>query len=775
MDAIDRLNFELGIGPRRPQLPRELIARGYTAIKLVGKGSFGSANLVFNERTSRYSIAKEVILSSMTAKQRADAQNEISILSSLSHPNIIRYEECFVDEERVIVIIMEYADGGDLESRVRAKAAMGTPFRPPEAARIFGQVCLALKYLHDRRILHRDLKSQNVFLTKTNVAKLGDFGISTVLQNSVMMARTICGTPYYFSPELCRGHAYNNKSDIWALGCLLYEVLALDVPFKARDMNGLMRRILDDPVPSLPRGVDPRWQPLVEQLLAKDAAQRPEIAGVLRSSLLRELFGRLAADFEQAATQQELAVRDAPPPGPSARAAAAAAAPPPDSGGSAPQYGRRAGAAAEGMTPRDEGPTHGRRSSPPPPPTGEPRRLSDGGRHRSRGEAAHGPPVTQERCASGAAPRPQPQPQPVSRREVPAALLRSTVPERAQRVAGDAAQRQPHSARRSGDWAAAAADDDPQRLLDNLDAMIGAASRQYRSATPPPACGTPPGEAHADCSMNSAGSSMPEQPADTARAAEEFRSVADLFRQTAAGQLGSSSGSGSTGGHAAKVSDDAMLSGPPPGEDSWCDGWASGVDLTRAAEALSPGAGTVGRGAPDTVDVVVAGDTFSLRQSHGPRRVTGVEALLQEPPLSARSANDLMSNATRDDWRYAAQQARCEELTRELEAERAEATALRRQVEDARGELAEARRGAAATRELEKEDRAAVAALRQQVDELRAEALAGRRAAAPSRELEAERQRGERLQRQVDELRAKLLSLTEENLALRRQVPPAMR
>ncbi|KAJ9464189.1 hypothetical protein DIPPA_62913 [Diplonema papillatum] len=243
MDYVDDLNLKLGIGPRRPPLPAELVQKGFKSIKQVGKGAFGMAILIFDENRERYSIAKEIVLTTMSSKQKAEAQNEIDILSSLSHPNIIRYEECFVSRDKVI-IVMEYADGGDLGAKIKAKQAMSTPFRQAEAARIFGQTALALRYLHEKKILHRDLKAQNVFLTKANVVKLGDFGISTVLRNSVMMAQTICGTPYYFSPELCQGQAYNNKSDIWALGCLLYEILSLDVPFRGTSMTDLMKSMV---------------------------------------------------------------------------------------------------------------------------------------------------------------------------------------------------------------------------------------------------------------------------------------------------------------------------------------------------------------------------------------------------------------------------------------------------------------------------------------------------------------------------------------------------
>ena len=301
MNAVDELNLKLGIGPRRPPIPKELAARGYTSIRVVGKGAFGCANLVFNEKSRQYSIAKEVLLTNMSEKHKAESHNEIKILSNLHHPNIVRYEECHVSAEK-IVIVMEFADGGDLDAKIRAKKTMGTKFRPAESARIFSQTALALKYLHDRHILHRDLKTQNVFLTAQGMVKLGDFGISTVLQNSVVMAKTICGTPFYFSPELCQGHAYNNKSDIWALGCILYELLTLDVPFRGTNMTNLMKNIVEETL-EVNATVDEKWEGLLRAMLAKDYQKRPSIDDVCRDPFLRENFSRLAKEFEKQAQE----------------------------------------------------------------------------------------------------------------------------------------------------------------------------------------------------------------------------------------------------------------------------------------------------------------------------------------------------------------------------------------------------------------------------------------------------------------------------------------
>ena len=126
---------------------------------------------------------------------------------------------------------MEYAEKGDLEHYIDEKAARHSKLTEEEVISWFIQLLLALKYIHDKKIVHRDLKPANIFITNTNELKIGDFGISKIMSQTFDMAKTKIGSPLIMAPEIWEGMSYNQKSDIWALGCVLYKMMMLKYPF----------------------------------------------------------------------------------------------------------------------------------------------------------------------------------------------------------------------------------------------------------------------------------------------------------------------------------------------------------------------------------------------------------------------------------------------------------------------------------------------------------------------------------------------------------------
>jgi serine/threonine protein kinase len=199
-----------------------------------------------------------------------EALKEVKVLRSLSHPNVIGYYDAFCTDS-CLYIVMEYANDGDLGAAIARRRDENQQYHEPEAMAIFAQVACALRHVHGCRILHRDLKSPNIFLTKDGVVKLGDFGISKILTAFESHALTWVGTPLCVPPEVCDNSPYDFKADIWGLGVVFYEILALECPFKASNLPALALKICT----TEPRPVSPVYSGEVRQLLCKLLAKQP--------------------------------------------------------------------------------------------------------------------------------------------------------------------------------------------------------------------------------------------------------------------------------------------------------------------------------------------------------------------------------------------------------------------------------------------------------------------------------------------------------------------
>lgn len=279
----------------------------YNQIKVLGKGAFGSAWLVQRRSDRKQFVAKEVRLANMKPAERESAKHEIAMLRKLDHPNITKYVDHF-ESRGSLFIVMEYANGGDLYTKIKGRN--GRRFTEKEILHYFSQIALALIHLHDKKILHRDLKSQNVFLTQDGIVKLGDFGISTVLRNTYELKRTVCGTPYYFSPELCMSKPYNNKSDVWALGCILYELTTLTHAFDGNSMKALIQKILKGTYPPIHSTYSPNLAKLIAGTLKLDPAMRPNVHEIVASPYIREFLTDFKGNVEQANRDKRSCVDD---------------------------------------------------------------------------------------------------------------------------------------------------------------------------------------------------------------------------------------------------------------------------------------------------------------------------------------------------------------------------------------------------------------------------------------------------------------------------------
>ena len=256
----------------------------YEQIKLLGQGSYGKA-ILGRRKSDGYKVCiKEVRLANLGQKEKDDAMKEIQVLSSLDHPYIVKYIESF-QERGNLFIVMEFADGGDLSQKIERQGS--NLFPEEEIMQTFIQMALAIKYIHDKKILHRDLKGQNIFLMKDGTVKLGDFGIARVLEYSQQFCNTQIGTPYYLSPEICQGKNYNSKTDIWSLGCILYEMCTLKHAFDAANLNALIMNIVTGRPAPIPRQYSSDLRDLVDKMLTKDPTKRPNIKQILAFPFLK--------------------------------------------------------------------------------------------------------------------------------------------------------------------------------------------------------------------------------------------------------------------------------------------------------------------------------------------------------------------------------------------------------------------------------------------------------------------------------------------------------
>ncbi|XP_054882583.1 serine/threonine-protein kinase Nek4 isoform X2 [Poeciliopsis prolifica] len=278
----------------------------YSFIRVVGKGSYGEVNLVKHKTDRKQYVIKKLNLTTSSKRERRAAEQEAQLLSQLRHPNIVTYRESWEGDDRQLYIVMGFCEGGDLYHRLKQQKGEHLPER--QVVEWFVQIAMALQYLHERNILHRDLKTQNIFLTKTNIIKVGDLGIARVLENQNDMASTLIGTPYYMSPELFSNKPYNHKSDVWALGCCVYEMSTLKHAFNAKDMNSLVYRIVEGKLPPMPSQYHPHLGELIKSMLCKKPEDRPDVKHILRQPYIkRQIAMFLEATKEKTAKSRKKA------------------------------------------------------------------------------------------------------------------------------------------------------------------------------------------------------------------------------------------------------------------------------------------------------------------------------------------------------------------------------------------------------------------------------------------------------------------------------------
>ena len=260
---------------------------GFKILNKLGEGSFSTVYKVQRKKDGIIYALKRVKFAKLNEKEKSNALNEIRILASINNKNIISYKEAFFDEnDSSLDIVMEYADQGDLFQLITEHKKTKKHFTEEEIWNTLIQLLNGLKSLHELNILHRDLKSANVFLFKGGIVKLGDLNVSKVTRKG--MGYTQTGTPYYASPEVWKDKPYDSKSDIWSLGCVIYEMCALNPPFRAQSMEDLFKKVIRGYYPDISNKYSKDLSEILKLMIQIEVGARPNCDELLKMPIVKK-------------------------------------------------------------------------------------------------------------------------------------------------------------------------------------------------------------------------------------------------------------------------------------------------------------------------------------------------------------------------------------------------------------------------------------------------------------------------------------------------------
>eukprot|EP00347_Sterkiella_histriomuscorum_P012471 403368448 len=258
----------------------------FEKISDIGKGSFGTVSKIRRKADGKILCWKEMNYGKMSEKEKQLLVNEVNILRELDHPNIVKYyDRILYKEKATIYIVMEYCEKGDMAQLIRRLKRDKEYLPEAKIWKILAQVIYALFTCHRRtegkKILHRDLKPGNILFDNQGNAKLADFGLSRIMGDQSVFAYTHVGTPYYMSPEQISEQKYNEKSDIWSAGCVIYELASLRAPFEATNQIQLAMKIKNGKFDRIPNQYSDELFRVIQQMMTLDQLKRPSVDEIM--------------------------------------------------------------------------------------------------------------------------------------------------------------------------------------------------------------------------------------------------------------------------------------------------------------------------------------------------------------------------------------------------------------------------------------------------------------------------------------------------------------
>ena len=274
----------------REEKKSKFFIREYKIIKQIGEGTYATIYKVQKDNSNEIYVLKQIHITEEDLNDTQslnDIKNESLILSKIHSPYIVKFYDSFF-HKNCLNIITEYCSAGDLCEYLQMYISHKKKMSEKLIWKLFIQICLGLYYLHQHKILHRDIKTKNIFLNEDYTVKIGDLGIAKILENTSSYAHTFIGTPYYLSPELCKDLPYNDKSDVWSLGCVLYEMVTLRHPFEGKTKVEIYEKIINSNYEGIDKHYSLELRRVIDLLLIKDEKKRPKISEILSLNIIKE-------------------------------------------------------------------------------------------------------------------------------------------------------------------------------------------------------------------------------------------------------------------------------------------------------------------------------------------------------------------------------------------------------------------------------------------------------------------------------------------------------
>ena len=271
------------------------MADNYDYKEIIGKGMYAKVYKALNKEENKYYAIKCLNFKDITEKERLSIETEVNLLKKLKHPNIVLYKDSFIDKENNLNIVTTFCEGGDMYKKIFREK--NNYFEEDQIKNWLVQLLLGLSYIHDKQIVHRDIKTKNIFVQNEHTLRIGDFGIAKIFNQAQTMNK-IVGTPLYMAPECFKqSKKYNYKSDIWSLGCCVFEMCNLKHAFEGQFFPAVSVKISEGKRAPLNKRYSRELKELVDGMLDLKPRHRPTIANILERPFMRVKVGEYIKDF----------------------------------------------------------------------------------------------------------------------------------------------------------------------------------------------------------------------------------------------------------------------------------------------------------------------------------------------------------------------------------------------------------------------------------------------------------------------------------------------